>query len=130
MIDLIPPQFRIAAAVAALAAVALLAAAGGAKMATWKAEAACAEARQGLQSKIDTLTTEVAELKSAIDTANQALVRAEGESSAIKAAQAVAVQLAEEKAKASEQRLERLRTQFAAATSCGDVLSTYWNERK
>lgn len=130
MIDLIPPQFRLLAAVIAVACVASLAAAGGAQVATWKAEAACAESKKVLDGKIAELNAHIAELNNGIATANAEVLKAKGKSDAIEAAQAVAAKLAEEKLKASEQRLERLNKQFANATTCGEVLTDYWIERK
>ncbi len=130
MMDFIPMQYRLIAAIAALAIVAAVSATAGAKIATWKAEASCAESRQELTDKVATLTAEVEALKTAVAKANEALAIAKERSDAIEMVQVEAVKVAALKAQSSQERLDRLKAEYAKATTCGEVLNSYWIERR
>jgi Flp pilus assembly pilin Flp len=130
VINFIPAEYRLLALLVALFALAGASAAGGAVVATWKAEASCAESKQELADQVATLTAETVALKDAIATANHALELAKAKSDEIEAVQVEAVKLAALQAKSSADRLDRLKAEYANATSCNGVLKSYWNERK
>jgi hypothetical protein len=130
MIDFIPVQYRLFAFLIAMVVAGALGAAGGAKVATWKADSTCSEAKADLNEKITTLTTENVALKVAIVEANHAIELAKAQSDAIEMAQLEAERAAALTAKSSQERLDRLKSEYAKATSAGDILHSYWNERK
>jgi hypothetical protein len=130
MIDIIPPQLRIAAAIAIIVVVGTVSAGAGWKAATWKANSACADSKVELHDQVNMLTEEVSALKLAISEANAALAIAKAKTEAIEAQQAEAAKLVALQLRSSEERLARLKAQYMSANTCGDVLTTYWNERQ
>ena len=118
---LIPPEYRIAAQIAVVAALMGLAAAGGWAVATWKADSVHAVVVAGLTGKVHTLELDVAAQNAATDK--------------LAAEKAVA----ERAAKAAQERVvaeglktdERFRRIGAIkATDCDGAIKEYWEIRR
>ncbi|QNJ57346.1 membrane protein [Pseudomonas phage Dolphis] len=120
--------YRIAAAAAALAIAAGLGAAGGAVVATWRADAKHAGQVQELTSQIDQLKGEKHALELGIAEQNKGVAVAEAQTRAAEQAQAQAQQHAADLAAFSESRMKKLEG-FMADTA-DQVLKAYWELRK
>lgn len=127
---LIPAEYKLAAIGIAVAILCALAAAGGAVVATWKAEAACGKATDELQGQIAKLKDEKHALELAIEEVSKGAAVAQAQTQAASQAQAQAQQHAAELATFSKSRMDKLESAFRTATSCGDVLDQYWELRK
>ena len=124
----IPLPYRIAAAAAVLAIAAGLGAAGGAVVATWKADAKHADQVQELTARIDQLNGEKHALELAIAEQNKGVAVAEAQTRAAEQAQLQAQQHAADLAAFSKSRLDKLEN-FMAKTA-EEVLKAYWELRK
>lgn len=130
MIDIIPIQYRMLVLFAAFASVALASGFTGAKVATWRADAAhAAENIKHLRELADLKET-MANQDAAIAKANQAVAVAKAQSDAADLARAEAERHAADLAAFSKTRVERLEAYLSTATNCTDVLSKYWEERR
>ncbi len=124
----IPLPYRIAAAAAVLAIAASLGAAGGAVVATWKADAAHAGQVQALTTQVDQLKGEKHALELAIAEQNKGVAVAEAQTRAAEQAQEKAQQHAADMAAFSKSRMDKLE-RFMADTA-EQVLKAYWELRK
>lgn len=106
------------------------AAAAGATVATWRADAACAEKISEKRDEIDRLGREITDLRLGVAEANEAISVAEAQTAASAAAREQALEHARQLGIFSESRLEKLERTFSSATSCEDVLSSYWELRQ
>ncbi len=122
--------YRILAYVVAALALCALAAGGGATVGTWRAEAACAEATQGLRDEIATLTDRKHALELAIAEQNKGVAVAEAQTQAALAAKDKAQQHAADLAAFSASRMAKLEKAVTEATSCEAVLKNYWELRQ
>ena len=130
MINLIPAQYRIAAAIVAVLALCGASAAGGAVVATWKATAEHAGALRQSADEASKLREEKHQLEAAVAEQNKAVAVAEAQTVAANAARLNAERHAADLAVFSKSRLEKLAASFSNATSCDDVLKGYWELRK
>lgn len=99
-------------------------------MATWHAQADCAERLQGLSDEIAVLTDEKNQLTLAIEKQNSAVEVAEAQAKAADAAKAQAERHAADLAQFSQSRMDKLQQAFASATTCDVVLKRYWELRQ
>lgn len=130
MINLIPTQWRTLALIVALAALCGLSAAGGAVVATWKAEADHASERQDLAGQIDRLKDEKHQLELAIAEQNKGVAVAEAQTQAAKQAQEAAQRHADDLATFSKSRMDKIDQAMADLKDAGAVLQRYWELRK
>lgn len=107
-----------------------IAAAGGATVATWKAGADHAQELEQRDATIRKLEGEKSELKLAIADQNKSVAVAEAQTLAANQAKAKAEQHAADLAVLSKSRIEKLMAAFTSATSCDDVLKSYWELRR
>lgn len=126
----IPLTYRIAVAAAALAIAASLGAAGGAVVATWKADAEHAGQVQELTAQVGKLEGDKHALELAIAEQNKGVAVAQAQTQAAEQAKVQAEQHAADLAAFSKSRLDKLELTFANATSCDAVLKAYWELRK
>lgn len=113
-----------------LAVVLVAAAAAGATVATWRAEAACATQISDKRDDIDQLNRDITELRLGVEEANQALAVAEAQTVASEIAREQAAEHARQLGAFSASRLEKLEVAFNTATSCEEVLGSYWELRQ
>lgn len=115
---------------AILLVVAGLSAAGGAVVATWRADASHAAQRQELAGQIDQLKDEKHHLELAIAEQNKGVAVAEAQTQAAKDMQAQAQQHADDLAAFSRSRMDKLDQALADLKDAGAVLQRYWEMRK
>ncbi len=137
LLDLVPPEYRIA-----LGLVAILAVAGvsfgaghhvGYNSGKLEAQTEFAKVEKDYRGKIDGLNTTVSTLKGNISTLEAAIqeqnLRVEAlaiQTAAAQRAQAAAKRIADEQIAQSARRLKKLEATIAQAQTCGDVLVAYW----
>lgn len=117
----------LAAAVAIASAVALT---GGMAVGQWRAEAACAADKEALHQRVGDLVAEKHALELAIAEVNRAADVAAAETRAADEARRAAEKHAEDLAAFSQSRLDKLQRSFDSATSCDEVLRSYWEIRQ
>lgn len=104
--------------------------AAGAKIATWRADAACAKKMLALTNQVSMLTDEKNQLTLAVEKQNGAIEAAKAQTDAAEAAKAQAERHAADLAQFSQSRMDKLQQAFASATTCDDVLKRYWELRQ
>jgi hypothetical protein len=102
----------------------------GAAGATWRSASVCADKTQVLTDKVIVLSTEKHQLELAVVEQNKGVAIAEAQTRAADAAKLQAQRHAEDMAQFSQSRLDRLATAVTKASTCGDVLQSYWEMRK
>ena len=128
MLNLTPANLRFLAIVAGGLLLCALSASGGAAVATWRAELACATKVGELEGKLDILRDQKHELELAIAEQNKAVAVAEAQTRGAEQAKALAQQHADDMASFSKSRMDKLE-RFMADTS-EQVLKAYWELRK
>lgn len=130
MIDIIPPQFRLAAIAFLLTAISGGSALTGFKIATWRSDAQCASTIAILNGNIAELKVEISGLDEAIAKANSAIDVAKAQSDVADMARREAEKHAAELAELSASRVHKLEESAKNAASCAEVLTTYWDLRR
>ncbi|MNP18164.1 hypothetical protein D3C76_1106270 [compost metagenome] len=125
---MINPKLLLAGAI--LLVVAGLSAAGGAVVATWKADADHAAELRELGGQIDQLKDAKHQLELAIAEQNKGVAVAEAQTRAAQAAQEAAQQHATDLAAFSKSRMDKLDQALADLKDADAVLQRYWEMRK
>lgn len=128
--SLIPPQYRLAATIAVLAALVLgslgIGALVGWKASAWRSDAAwsakLAESSETLAGK----DRDINELKLSLSTQNAAVKALQAQTKAAEAAQAEARVKAATEARASAARIKQLQDRMATGSTTGELLQSYW----
>lgn len=128
MPSLIPVQFRLAAAVAALVAAFAAGGMAGATVATWRAEAGFSGERQACATAAADQAQQITDMRVKITEQNGKVALLEADTKAAETARDQAQQFADTLAAFSKSRMDKL--QSALAQSCGDVTRNYWELRK
>ena len=128
MLNLIPAQFRVAAAVLAFAVVFAAGAAGGAAVANWRAQASFADERQKCSDNAAKREALITDLRLQLTEQNGKIAMLDADTKAANDARAQAQEFADTLASFSKSRMDRL--QAALSQSCGDVTRNYWELRQ
>lgn len=127
---LIPPQYRMAALLLSVAAVAVLSAGAGGvaawKSATWRAESACEIRIAGEQKVLKEKDREIGELKAKIAEQSAAVDGLKRETDAAMQAQLEANLRAAGEARASQARVSELKAQLLDGSTTGQIMRSYW----
>lgn len=124
-------KYKLIAVGAVLLALLSLSAAGGAQLATWKANAAHAEAAKELTDEIRRMEWETSDLRMAIAEANAAVELMKAQTEAADQAKAQAEKHAANMAAFSKSRMDKLeRTVNNTKSTTEDVLRHFWELRQ
>lgn len=128
---------NLTAIVAAAAATAAIAFGAGAKVGQWRAEASCTRDAADLRDRIilmaeeqQRLVEQRQELELVIADLNADVRAAAAQAEAAEQARRAAEKHAADLASFSQSRLDKLQLAFESATSCDEVLRSYWELRK
>lgn len=130
---LIPPQYRLMAALAAIALFGVATFGAGWTVSRWRADAHYATEISSRDTTITTLRTDVndrnnaiTELKGKIETQNEKIAALGEESKVVAEQQRLAIARAEEAARASASRVATLQRRLAQGATPEQALQDYW----
>lgn len=124
-------KYKLIAAGVALLVLLALSAAGGATVATWKANAAHAERAKELTDEIRRMERETSDLRMSIAEANAAVELMKAQTDAADQAKAQAEKHAETMASFSKSRMDKLeRTINDTKSTTEDILQHFWELRQ
>lgn len=128
--SMIPPQYRLAAILIALAVLVVVSCTAG-SVVSWKLATAASD--QSWSGKLDACKTSLADsaasveaLKASLATQNREVDRLKELSDAADRARAQAEAAAREQAKAGDRRVAALQARLNAGATCGQALESYW----